>query len=66
MCASCVLESLGASVSSVSELPGPSDGSTELTEHQDGSSLQELPETAGTPQERLLLAACVLSLHLDH
>lgn len=48
--ASC--ESPGASLRSSPELRGASDGSAELSGPQKGSGLKELPETAGTPQER--------------
>lgn len=50
--ASCDSESPGASVSTVPQLPGPSDGSVELSEPQNGSGVEKLSETAGTPQER--------------
>lgn len=53
-------------MSSVPRLQGPSDGSAELSEPQRGSDLEELPETAGTLQERHASAACVLSLCSDY
>ncbi|XP_060724657.1 nucleosome-remodeling factor subunit BPTF-like isoform X2 [Tachysurus vachellii] len=46
--ASCDSESLGASVSSMPQLVGPSGMSAELSEPQKGSGLEELPETTDT------------------
>lgn len=58
--ASC--ESPRASLCSAPKLPGASDGSAELSGPQKGSGLKELPETAGTPQERNgVLGPCVHS-----
>lgn len=63
---SCDSESLGASLCSFPEPPGPCDPSAELSETQKGSGLEELPKTAGTPQERYALGASVLLLHMDY